>query len=148
MMFCHIQSLKLQNCNHLIMQRAENQLQEWLWEHRLKCFPFFMQEMVFCCQNCSDLLWEKIDLVIEKKIWDHLNNLFRQWKVRTISGNRMLFSLFLEISQISKNRTIDSNNERSEQFLVTECFLACSWRCLVSNKLEQLKSKLEKIIGI
>ena len=23
--------------------------------------------------------------------WDHLNNLFKQWKVRTISGNRMLF---------------------------------------------------------
>ena len=33
--------------------------------------------------------------------WDHLNNLFKQWKVRTIFGN-----LFLEVSQISKNRTI------------------------------------------
>ena len=60
--------------------------------------------MVYCYQNCSDLLWEKIVLVIEKnfrnsrlkaknlqKLWDHLNNLFKQWKVRTISGNRMLF---------------------------------------------------------
>ena len=75
-------------------------------------------EMVFCYQNCSDLLWEKIVLVIERLLkfkaegrefeffCDHLNNLFKQWKVRTISGNRMLFNLFLEISKISKNRTI------------------------------------------
>ena len=62
--------------------------------------------MVFCYQNCSDLLWEKNVLVIEKNFWnsrlkaenlqnfwDHLNNLFKQWKVRTISGNRMLFLL-------------------------------------------------------
>ena len=46
----------------------------------------------------------KIVLVIEKdfwysrlkaenfqNFWDHLNNLFKQWKVRTIFGNRMLF---------------------------------------------------------
>ena len=49
--------------------------------------------MVFCYQNCSDLLWEKIVLVIENnfsKCWDHWNNLFKQWKVRTIFGNRML----------------------------------------------------------
>ena len=50
-------------------------------------------------QRCSDLLWEKIVLVIEKNFWnlrlkaknlqnfwDHLNNLFKLWKVRTISG--------------------------------------------------------------
>ena len=62
------------------------------------------EKMLFCYQNCSDLLWEKIVLVIEKnfwnsrlkaenfqKFWDHLNNLFKQWKVRTIFGNRMLF---------------------------------------------------------
>ena len=30
-------------------------------------------------------------------------------------------------------RTIYSNNESSEQFLVTECFLTCSWRFLISN---------------
>jgi hypothetical protein len=54
--------------------------------------------------NCSDLLWEKNVLVIEKNFWnsrlkaenlqnvsDHLNNLFKQWKVRTTFGNRMLF---------------------------------------------------------
>ena len=26
-----------------------------------------------------------------QNIWDHLNNLFKQWKVRPISGNRILF---------------------------------------------------------
>ena len=26
-----------------------------------------------------------------QKFWDHKNNLFKQWKVRTIFGNRMLF---------------------------------------------------------
>ena len=26
-----------------------------------------------------------------QNFWDHLNNLFKQWKVRTTSGNRMLF---------------------------------------------------------
>ena len=42
-------------------------------------------------------------------------------------------------------RTIYSNSERSEQFLVTECFFNLFLR---SNKLEQLEFKLEKIIGI
>ena len=59
--------------------------------------------MVFCHQICSDLLWEKNVLGIEKgfeieaeggefeKKLDHYNNLFKQWKTRTIFGNRMLF---------------------------------------------------------
>ena len=76
------------------------------------CNPHFIKPiinqfyilMVFCYRNCSDLLWEKIVWVIEKnfwnlrlkaenlqKFWDHSNNLFKQLKVRTISGNRMLF---------------------------------------------------------
>jgi hypothetical protein len=53
------------------------------------------------------------------------------------------FAKFLEIT-----RTIYSNSERSEQVLVTECFLTCPWRFLRSNKLEQLEFKLEKIIAI
>ena len=28
-----------------------------------------------------------------QKNWDHKNNLFKQWKVRAISGNRMLFGV-------------------------------------------------------
>ena len=62
------------------------------------------QTMVFCYQNCSELPWEKNVLVIEKNFWnsrlktenlqsfwDHKNNLFKQWKVKIIFGNRMLF---------------------------------------------------------
>ena len=84
--------------------------------------------MVFCYQNYSDLLWEKNVLVIKKNFWnsrlqaenlqnfwDHKNNLFKQWKVRSIFGSRMVF-------------------------------LTCSWKFLISNKLEQLESKLEKNI--
>jgi hypothetical protein len=41
-------------------------------------------------------------------------------------------------------RTIYSNSESSEQVLVTECFLTCSWRFLISNQLEQLELRLEK----
>ena len=41
---------------------------------------------------------------------------------------------------------IYSNSESSEQFLVTECSLACSWRFVRSNKFEQLEFKLEKLI--
>jgi hypothetical protein len=94
------------------------------------CFFFLFlvfQEMVFCYQNWSDLLWEKIVLVIEKNswnsrlkaenlqnFWDHSNNLFKQWKVRTIFGNRMfLFFLFLEVSHVGKNRTIIIQNGKN-----------------------------------
>ena len=62
--------------------------------------------MVFCYQNCSDLLWEKIVLVIEKNfwnsrlkaknlqnLWDHSNNLFKQWKVKTVFET-ILFSTY------------------------------------------------------
>ena len=45
-------------------------------------------------------------------------------------------------------RTIFPNSERSEQVFVTECFFNLFWRFLISNKLEQLELKLEKIIGI
>ena len=72
--------------------------------------PFFVCKeapqkwYIFCYQNCSDLLWETIVLVIEKNFWksrlkakdlqncwDHKNNLFKQWKFRTIFGSRMFF---------------------------------------------------------
>ena len=46
------------------------------------------------------------------------------------------------------SRTIYSNSERSEQLLVTECFLTCSWTFLMFNKLKQFKFNLGKIIGI
>ena len=50
--------------------------------------------------------------------------------------------------KIEITRTIYSNSERLEQFLVTGCFLTCSWWFLISNKLEKLEFKLENIIGV
>ena len=51
------------------------------------------------------------------------------------------FEFFFEITG-----TICSNSERSEQILVTECFFNLFLE--ISNKLEQLEFKLEKIIEI
>ena len=61
------------------------------------------KEMAFCYQNCSDLLWEKNVLVIAKTFE------IRGWWLR-----------ICKIFEIT--RTIYSNSEGSEQFLVTECF--------------------------
>ena len=68
-----------------------------------------------------------------------------KWSRKTfeIRGWRPRIDKIFEIT-----RTICSNRERSEQFLVTECFFNLSWRFLRSNKLEQLGFKLEKIILI
>ena len=77
------------------------------WYFVSEIFLTCCEKIVFCYQNCSDLLWEKIVLVIEKNFW--------------ISRLR-IFKIF-EIT-----RTIYSNSERSEQFLVTECFFNLFWR--------------------
>ena len=45
------------------------------------------------------------------------------------------------LSDFEINRTVYSKCERSEQVLVTECFLTCSWRFLIHDKLEQLEFK-------
>ena len=60
-------------------------------------------ELVFCYQNCSDLLWEKIVLVIEKTFE------IRGWRPRIFKNFEIAWTIY-------------SNSERSEQFLVTECF--------------------------
>ena len=76
-----------------------------------------------CYQNCSDLL---------------LENIFEN--SRPSASNFKFFSRSLE--------QFIQTVKRPEQFLVTECFLTCSWRFLRSNELEQLEFKLEKVIGI
>ena len=71
------------------------------------CKKDMTKVLIFCYRNCSDLLWEKNVLVIEKKLLKFeaegrkfskflrlLNRtifLFKQWKVRTIFGNKMHF---------------------------------------------------------
>ena len=61
-------------------------------------------------------------------------------------GCSRLKAEYLQIFDIT--RRIYSNSEILEEFLLTECFLNCSWRFLISNKLEQLEFKLERIIAI
>ena len=61
----------------------------------------FTLTMVFCCQNCSDPLWEKIVLISDRE--KHLKF--------EVEGSK--FANFFKIT-----RTIYSNIERSEQFLV------------------------------
>ena len=73
------------------------------------------------------LTWERIVLVIEKTFG------IRGWRPRICKN--------FEIT-----RKIYSNSEKSEQFLVTECFL--TWRFLRSNNLEHLEFELEKNIRI
>jgi hypothetical protein len=52
----------------------------------------------------------------------------------------------------AEGREFAKNLRSLEQFIQTvkgqNAFLTCSWRFLMSNKLEQFKFKLEKIIGI
>ena len=62
------------------------------------------------------------------------------------SDRENLLKLRLRICKIFEIiRAIYSNSERSEQFLVTEWFFNLF---PISNKLEQLELKLEKINGI
>ena len=64
-------------------------------------------------------------------------------KTLEIRGGRPRICKIFEIT-----RTIYSNSERSEQFLVTESFFNLSRRFLIPNRLEELEFKLEKNIGI
>ena len=85
-------------------------------------------KMVFCYQNCSDLLWEKIVLVIE--------NFFLKFEAE----GREFAKISRSLEQFV--RTVKGQNN----FWCQNAFLTCSWRFLISNKLEQFK--LKKNIGI
>ena len=69
--------------------------------------------MLFCYQNCSS----------------------DQEKLLKFESEGREFAKYFEIT-----RTIYSNSERAEQFLVTECFFR--WSFLIFNKLEQLEFKM------
>ena len=62
------------------------------------------------------------------------------------SDRGKLLKFEAEFSKILRSlvQFIQTNSERSEKIFVTECFLACFWRFLTSNKLEQLEFKLGK----
>ena len=71
------------------------------WTAMVSCWH---STMVFCYQNCSNLLWEKNCSSDQEKTFE-----IRGWRPR-----------ICKIFEIT--RTIYSNCERSEQFLVTESF--------------------------
>ena len=75
-------------------------------------------KMAFCFQNCSS-------------VWENLLK---------FEAEGQKFAKIL--------RSIYSNSERSDQFLKQNVFLTWSLMFLRSNRLEQLKFKLKKIIGI
>ena len=55
-------------------------------------------------KNCSsdrEIFWNsRLKAENLQKFCDHQNNLFKQWKGRTILGNKCSFNLFLEVFQI------------------------------------------------
>ena len=85
--------------------------------------------MVFRYQNCSDLLWEKKC----SSDWEKLLKLDAEgWEFA-----KFLRSLEQFIQTVEGQTNFWSQN----------AFLTCSWRFLISDKLEQLEFKLEKILG-
>ena len=78
--------------------------------------------MVFCYQNCSDLLWEISVLVIKKNSW----NSRLTWRARISK-------------KFGITRTIYSNSEMSEQFLVklrhyVDIDNCCTWKILILTR--------------
>ena len=74
--------------------------------------------MVFCFSNCLVLLWGKRFL----------------WLRKTFEAKGFEFT-----------KTINLNNERSEQFLKRNKFLTCYWRFLRSKTLKHLKCQLDQM---
>ena len=93
-----------------------------------------------CCDNQHNLITRYINwnrILLPKLFWPTVRKKCPTFEIR---GWRPRICKIFEIT-----RTIYSNSERSEQFLVTECFFNLFLR---PNKLEQLEFKLEKFIGI
>ena len=95
-------------CWHIFWQRKVTFKIIWLTFFRCRKFLLWklcqnIVEISFCYQNISHLLWEIIVLVIEKNFWNS------SWRPRICK----IFDI---------TRIIYSNSERSEQFLLTDCF--------------------------
>ena len=103
----------------------------WNWYREV--LPILVKEygMVFFPKIVLTFCEKKIVLVFEKKIE------IRGWWPR-----------IFKILENTKNNLIYLNSERSEHFLKQNAYLTYSWRFLISNILEQLEFRLEKIIGI
>ena len=88
-------------CNSIL---SKQNLSIYLWDIQVKASGVNGKNGILLCtkifwptvrKNCSSdrekLLKFEAEAKNFQKFWDHLNNLFKQWKVRPISGNRMLF---------------------------------------------------------
>ena len=81
---------------------------------------------IFCFQNCSDLLWEK----------------------NCCSDREKLLKFEVEGREFAECWRSLEQFIQTEQFLLTECFLTCTWRFLWYDILGQLEFKWKKNIGI
>ena len=92
---------------------------------------FMIGKIAFAIAICIYVMFSANRILLPKSFWP------------TMRKNRSSDWEKLEIT-----RSIYSNSERSEQFLVTECFFNLFLEVFIPNKLEQLEFILEKIIGI
>ena len=127
------EKVKIDHCNVLWTSWS----QPWILQHTQKNrLPF-----VICLYLSLKYKW----YFVTKIVWTYCKKKLFKWSRTTfeIWGWRARICKVLEIT-----RAIHSDSEKSGQFLVTEGFFTCSWRFLISNKLEHLGFKLKKIIGI
>ena len=127
----HWQLLSIENTVSQIRQPRDNFTGVWII---LSSFSFDLKE----CHVLNCILFPKLfRLSVKKKCSSDQEKLLKF----EVEGRKL--ANFLR----SLEYIIHSNSERSEQFFVTECF-PCSWRFLISNKLEQLEFEMANIIGI
>ena len=94
------------------------------WNAFLKCKCF-----VLLIENSGE------GILLQKLFWPTMRrNCSSHREFFEIQGWRPIICKIFEITRI-----ICSNSERSEQFLVQNAFLTCSWSFVISDKLEQLE---------
>ena len=119
-----------------------------------------LYEKIFCCFFMSNKLqyvtfshWTH-SWICQIEDWYFVTKIVLTYcEKKLFFWSRRTFEIQSWRSRICKNfeitGTIYSNSERSEQFLVTECFFNLFLEVSqISDKLEQLELKLEKIIVI
>ena len=79
------------------------------------------------------------------KNWDTIlkkftNGTFKILQMKVFGPKK--FQIPCRESKVPNRQFLISNNERSEQVLLTNDFLTCYWRFLISNELRQLQFKL------
>ena len=111
------------------------------WHYFWRIIP----KRMYLCFHCESplLLIKLFDVTFIKirALWNGILSLKLFWPTvrKNCSSEREKLLKFKAEGKIFEiTATIYLNSERSEQVLVTECFLTCSWRFLIANRLEQL----------